>query len=484
MGWFDKRNWRLRRKIKDLQDEMREAEEQGKFIVEQGIFFAELEDMGEMTMMAFGTDLLSSGEESVIRSFFDRNGFGVDTLKLDKTSTGLEEVEIIPPEEMTRAVARGLKNDGFKLVDDSEREMAPNLQAKIMTLSALMRSMTILFVEQIEGIVVNTRVKMNKEGNRLLHWLPKIVEVLEAKVDQFTVAAVRPSFNDAYEQFYGQLGKAAAKTPGSAPKADAPPPGGAERIPAVKFPMKVPGKEEVQMPQSMMPSSPVPLPPTADKLVMPPKKPAAAAPAAPTPVPPKSAIPELEKRPIVTAPPSKAIVESEDLKKLERSRDAAEALARMYKVLVKANPSRCVRNCEMLLEEINRVFESSATCVLVKVPQGHGVTVHAQGGKKLSWGEGGGEGYPISSTIVTDCIKKQKVVSSITGGGGTSESMVLHKIDCAMAAPITADNEVVGIVYVDRRDGKTMFTEADCATLELLVQAFEDYPDLTLGLVV
>src|SRR4051812_39413662 len=100
MGWFDKKSWQKRRKIKDLQSDLREAEREGRFVVEQGLFFAELEDMGDATMMVFGASSdLSGSEEAVIRQFFDRNGFGVERLKLDRAHTGLADVEIIPPEE-------------------------------------------------------------------------------------------------------------------------------------------------------------------------------------------------------------------------------------------------------------------------------------------------------------------------------------------------------------------------------------------------
>ena len=46
MGWFDKKSWQMRRKIKDLQADLREAERDGKYVKEGGLFFAELEDMG------------------------------------------------------------------------------------------------------------------------------------------------------------------------------------------------------------------------------------------------------------------------------------------------------------------------------------------------------------------------------------------------------------------------------------------------------
>ncbi len=502
MSWFDKRSWRLKRKIKDLQAELREAEEQGKFIVEEGIFFAELEDMGDQTMMAFGTDLLASAEESVIRTFLDRNGFTVDRLKLDPARTGLADVEILPPEEMTRSVARHLKGDGYKLVDDSEKELAPNLPAKILTLSALMRAMTYLFLEQVHHVIANTRVKNNKEGNRLLHWLPKIMEFLENKVDMFTIDIIRPGFEAGYEEFYGQVGKPATSRP-----APVPPPSSQtrqpERIPSVQFPMKTPGGSEVKSektPETRPDPKPEPRTGAADPLRGPIPIPIPSAPIAPSPAP----APPPPQRPVapppppvsasapVSVPPSSGTAmaasarpqaDSRELKRLERARATAETLAHMYKSLVKANASRCVRNCEPLLEEIRSLYRATATCLLVKVPQGHGLTIHAQAGKKLQWGDGGGEGFPISSTVINDCIHKQAVVSTVSGGGDPSTSMVIHNIESAAAAPVNIRGDVAAILYVDRREGAGIFDKDDCALLELLVQPFEDFPDLTLGLV-
>src|SRR5690606_19338710 len=126
MGWFDKKSWQLRRKIRDLQSELAAAERDGKYVIEQGLFFAELQEMGDQTMMVLGaTDQLDSSEEDVIRNFFERNGFTVELLRLDKSHKGLAAVEIIPPEELIKHVARGLQDKGFRIIDDSEQERAP-----------------------------------------------------------------------------------------------------------------------------------------------------------------------------------------------------------------------------------------------------------------------------------------------------------------------------------------------------------------------
>ena len=155
--WFDKKSWRLRRKIKDLQADLREAEKEGRYVLEDGLFFAELEDMGEMTMLVFGaTDILSAQEESVIRGFFDRNGFTVHRLKIDRSQSHLAEVEIIPPSEMVRHIARRLKADGYKVLDDSKQETPSDLGHRIVTLSGLVRTIVILFCDRVQQLIAKT----------------------------------------------------------------------------------------------------------------------------------------------------------------------------------------------------------------------------------------------------------------------------------------------------------------------------------------
>ena len=460
MSWFDKRSWRLRRKIKDLQTDLRMAEDEGKFIVQDGLFFAELQDMGEVTMMAFGTDLLAAEEENVIRSFFDRNGFIVDTLKLDKTYTALAQVEILPAEEMIRTVARELKGEGYKLVDDSDKELAPNLNAKILTLSAVMRAMTLLFSERVQQTIATTRVKMNKEGNRLLHWLPKIIQALENKVDRFTTEIIRPGFDVAYDEFYATLGKGGSQgkstQPASARPSDPDEPLG--MIPPVEASPRPPVE------RTAAPTPPHSLAPT--------DTPTAPPPTLSPPSPPPVAAPQ------GAAPRKPSAAETNAL----LARDAAEAKARMYRALVGANASRCLKNSEALLKEIIPVMRASAVCLLTKMPGGDSLAMHVQAGDKLAWGEG--EGLPISTTVVMDALRRRSIVTHASGPAGqdSTGSMIMNRIDAAAAMPVQVDGEIIAILYIDRRDqGNGIFTDAETAMIENLIKPFEDFPDLTLA---
>jgi hypothetical protein len=457
MGWFDKKSWHLRQKIRDLQADLREAEREGKFVVEQGLFFAELEDMGEATMMVFGTtDVLAAQEESVIRTFYDRNGFSVDSIKLDKGHTSIATIEIIPPEEMIKLVGRYLKNLGYRVVDDSEREAPADLNRKVYPLSAIIRSVTILFSEKVQQVISTTHIKMNKEGNRLLRWLPKIIEATERKVPMDAVEEVRPGFEQAYDQLFRKMGmhesvpsdRLRSVSPGAAPSE--------ARIPKLNFP--APPAAAAQPPASTpaargnAPSQPVA------------KSAPAAVKAAPAPAAPHAA-PALG-----------------DLQKLVRRRDMAEMMARLYQSLIRAKSNRCVQNSERLLQEINACYHAAATCLMVKVPQGDNLTIHAQAGHKLLWGESeSGDGYAISAKILARCMQQREPVMSDSLSEDPTSSMVAHHISATAAVPIIIDREIAGMLYLDRREGVQPFTSEDATELREIVGLFTAYADLTLG---
>ncbi len=452
--WFDKKAWRLRRKIKDLQADLKEAEKEGRYVLEDGLFFAELEDMGEMTMLVFGsTDLLTAQEESVIRSFFERNGFTVHKLKLDRSQSHLAEVEIIPPSEIVRHVARRLKGDGYKVLDDTARETPSDLSNHVVTLSGLVRALVVLFCEHVQKLIATSRIKQNKEGNRLLHWMPKIAEALRRRITPNLEQLVREYFPSAYAEFYGHLGSSSAefKSP-SVPTAD--------KIPSIKF---SPPAQEAS--GEVPPLKLAPGPQKSDgKKVQPPTP--------PTPA-------DMAK-----AAPPQAASESDqvEIQRLLKELDTTETVARMYRKLVRAQASRCVRNAQALLEEVNRLFRATASCLLVKVPRAHGITIHAQAGKELIWGEHGRAGFPVSTSIVAEVIRTRKAVNSDIASAPATESMIMHSIEAVAAAPVFFNNEIVAVLYVDRRESLQPFDVNDLRALEKITKVFEEFPDLTLGL--
>jgi hypothetical protein len=211
MGGVNKKNRQLRRKIRDLQGELRSAEADGNYVVEEGIYFAGLEEMGDMTMMVFGsTESHASHEDEVIRTFMDRNGFTVEELKLDKTGRNLEAVKIVPPMELLMWMGKQIQKAGFRIIDDGDAERKPDLERKIFPISTLARVCAILFVEKVGSIIKSTQVKMNKEGNRLLSWMPLVVERMQEKVLFDVIDVTHPYFELAFDRFYAQTGKVKA----------------------------------------------------------------------------------------------------------------------------------------------------------------------------------------------------------------------------------------------------------------------------------
>lgn len=463
MGWFDKKSWRLRRKIKDLQADLRAAEREGRYVLEDGLFFAELPDMGEMTMVVFGaTDVLSAQEESVIRDFFERNGFIVHKLKIDRSGTHLAEAEVIPPAELVRHIARRLKSLGYRVLDDTAKETPSDVARQVITLSSLIRGVVIHFCDRVTKLIARTHLKMNKEGNRLLHWLPRISEVLRAKLSPEVLEILAAPFAEAYAEFYGALGSSKQEVVNVSSSQTA-------RIPSIQFSAQQKTREEppaLKLQNEQRDHIDDSAEPKAE-----PKK--------------DNIVPfHVKAADSVRAPLPKAASEwdQHEIERLGKELEAAETLARMYRRLIRAQPSRCVRNSEGILEEINKLFRATATCILVKVPHGHGVTIHAQAGKKLVWGEGGKDGFAISNSIVADVIRNRKAAVSNTSSNDPSESMILHGIESVAAAPVFFNNEIVGILYVDRREGIQPFSPDDVRILEKLAKVFEEFPDLTLGL--
>src|SRR5690606_6181082 len=101
-----------------------------------------------------------------------------------------------------------LKEAGFKLLDDSDHERESRPEEKLLTLSGIVRAITVLFTTFVYQLIINNDpIKMNMEGNRLLHWMPLIRDVTGEKVGEELVDLCREPFVDAYNHYYGQLGR-------------------------------------------------------------------------------------------------------------------------------------------------------------------------------------------------------------------------------------------------------------------------------------
>ena len=298
---------------------------------------------------------------------------------------------------------------------------------------------------------------MNKEGNRLLHWLPRISAALRKKITPELEALIEAYFQAAYGEFYGHLGSGTSK--GSTSSQAASPAAGADKIPSTQF---------------SMPAVEPPSPARMEQAAAP-----AGARGAQEQAGSSHAVADTAK-----APPPRAASESDriEIERLLKELDTAKTIGRMYRKLIRTQPGRCVRNAQALLEEVNHLFRATAACLLVKLPHAHGITIHAQAGKPLVWGEGGKEGFPVSTSVVSEVIRTRKPVKSDLGSAPATESMIMNAIEAVAAAPVFSNGEIIAVLYVDRREGLQPFDVHEMRALEKVCRVFEEFPDLTLGL--
>ncbi len=471
MGFFDKKSRQLRKKLKDLQADLRDAEEEGKFVVQDGIFFAEMADMGENTMMVFSVaDLHTSQDESVLETFFDRNGFTVEDIKMDRSRQDIKAIEIIPPNEMLVGTAKLLQGHGYRVIDDSDGERPVDLERHVFPISALARAVSANFASRVRQTVAHSAIKMTKEGNRLMGWMPLVVKALEVRISAEAVEAAKPAFDQMFELHYlkpFEKPTRGGRTPTPAPPAEAASAPIHEPSPAAPM-----DDQQPILPQRFVP----PASETAGRRGTP--TPTPKAPRTPTPT-------SAPDQPTPSAP--RAATSGQLIERLTKSEKLARVMAAMYRSLVKANPARCVRNAETLLHNVNRLFDASATCIMARVPGTGQMTIYAQAGHALSWGEGkGGAGFAISQTIIRDCLDRGIAVASqpMDGAGDPTQSMIMFHIEATAAAPIKIEGEVRGILYLDRRERGSHFEKVELDMLRKVSQVFQEFPDLTMGVTI
>ncbi len=425
MGWFDKKSWQLRRKIRDLQSELAQAERDGKYLVEQGLFFAELQEMGESTLMVLGTaDHLDSEEETIVRNFLERNGFSVEKLRLDSSGRTLAAVEIIPPHELTRRVAKDLKEAGFKLLDDSDQERESQPEDKLLTLSGIVRAITALFATFVNQLIINNEpIKMNMEGNRLLHWMPLIRDVTGEKVGQELISLCRGPFVDAYNLYYGQLGRMENPellerlTEETSPPAD------------------LIGAFEAAEDGNWAADSP------ADG--------------------------EIDGR-------SGAEIDAVSLETLEGSAQDVKvtmALAKAYKGLIGASPEQSQRNSEAVLDIIANVFEARSACLIVRAVNDGPFKVRAH-----SSGMGclitDADGKIRGDTATLDKAIESQQLTIISG----SENGSIHARAAVM--PLVLPNGAKALIMLAEPKESDNPEGAGPEHLQVLASVFREFPDL------
>jgi len=517
MGFFDKKSRLLRRKMSDLQAELKQAEKGGTYEVKEGVFFAKLAAMGDQTLMAFAAaDNISAKEETVIEQFFSRNGFHVERCQIDSKTGKLTDLYIEPPQEMIMAMGRDLKTAGYRMIDDSETEpRKPDLNAGVYPLSVLLDTIICLFSERVRELILSTEIKSNKEGNRLLGWMPEIVNLFTNKYGSDVIDAAREAFENAYGKLFSgmvrsvtknvprpqaqqieaykkqQEQKAAAMRSAEIPVAPASgtilkPPIGSPVAPATSGTAERRAARDVSSPAGYQVNEPAPTP----ARELPPLPPLGGLPpliggGGPTPTTrpnplgmpsnamqaagAQSASVTMQKPPTLAAAYQVPHLPGDDLvAKLQRELAFHRTRADMYKALIRANSSRVVSNARLVLECLMRLYDASSVALLVKRNTDDALALLAQAGQPLAM-PGSAQGQVITFAFVNDAMRHKEPVSGDDGVGG-------H----IMCVPIVGDADVAGIIYVDRRAGRA-FNEPDKGMAGHFAKLFSEHGDLLLG---
>lgn len=448
MGWFDKKSWQLRRKIRDLQSELAAAERDGKYVVEQGLFFAELQEMGDATLMVLGTaDHLDSEEDTVIRNFFERNGFTVENLRLDKTQKTLAAVEIIPPQELTKRVAKALKDQGYRLIDDSDQERPSDVAEKKLTLSGLIRSISALFATHVHKLIINTPIKMNMEGNRLLHWMPLVREALVGKASPDVVGLCREPFVDAYNHYYGQLGR--MENPEALEDfAEESVVSGLDMEPI----LDAPPADQWEKPNDAHKQTP----PVADRS---------------------------DSHDRLNGNLHRGETDAERLEspampaavgaRTNRETDTAYALATIYKSLIGASDQRRVRNAEVVLDTIARFFGSKSACLLIRRSDDTAFTVQSNSPGQTCI-ETNNDGVVCTDSELLLNASNKTGITVIPPANGSREPQ-------AVIAPLSLDGARALIYLAAPGEFSGDADGPDSSHFAALAKVFREFPDLLLA---
>ena len=462
MALFDKRSRLLKDKILDLNVRLAKAAQEKDYRVEQGVYFANLPDMGESTQILMAADLHAGEEDSVIRAFFDRNGFKVGELKLERSHGRVHDIEIDPPEELVTSMAIVMRSEDFHIVDDREQTQAFDFLQRICPISALSRALCVLFTEKAKKIIEGSAIKRTREGNRLLSWMPEVGTALRKKVDGGVIYALEYYFDEAFEHFYsGDLRKD----------------GGEKSQFQVRLEKAVESGQTGEF--------------SIDQLFQAPE-PAKAAPPKPAPAKPQTGPPAEQpisfddrvlsrkksaEQPAPSARP--AAHDEEEMRKLKRGAQLTKTLAIMYRSLVDTAPADAARNAEALLQHLNQLFRALASCVLVRERGSDSMTPHARAGEPLAWSSASGRS--ISGHLVRECVKRRSVASGVAPDGPGADQDAASRQVYAAAVPLLVNDSIQGVLYLERQCGKEGFRKDHLKMLSRLAQIFEEFPHLTLG---
>ena len=477
MGFFDKRSRIYRQKIQDLQAELEQARKEGNYVVEQGIYFADSPTMGDETRVVMVDRLHSSEEVDVLRAFFDRNGFTVEKLELDSSARSVEQCEIIPPNELLVGMVKLLQSQNYRVIDDSDQKQPFSALRQVFPVTALAHAISVLFVSRVQKILATTSVKMTKEGNRLLSWMALLHKTLRTQVDPAVINCIDIFFDEAFDHFYNRdARKEGEKSPLQLQldKLDEDDLMGEYTMSQLFVPIPI-EKEEEEEPEARHKGLLERVDNEEQQVYSFEGVDAAPSRSGADSGSQSDAISSMQ----LTGSVAPAAIEDKEIDQLKRSDQLAKTMALMYRTLVRSSDDKARQNAQTLLQQIQPLFKTSASCLLVKSQSKPTMSLFAQCGRKLVWGKG--EGRPMSVGLIRDCVKCKTNVAGTSHdepGGSLADA---HVPAYAVATPVSLKEHICAILYLERAKEDGPFDEEEMRMMRRVVRVFQDFPDLTLG---
>jgi hypothetical protein len=431
MGFFDKRNRLFRQKIHDLQRDLEQAEREGNYTVAEGVYFARMADMSDSTQLVMVDELHADEEVDVIRAFLERNGFSVEELRISPLRREIQRAVVIPPNEIIVSMAMILRNDGYRIIDETETPQPFDYMRRICPIGDLAHAVSLLFARKVQRIISNSSIKMTKEGNRLLSWMPLLVRALGSQVPKEVIDAIDIYFDEAFEHFYSQ---ASARQSGKKTKLD----------------LRMDQVGSASMDETF----------SVDCLFSPP--PAVAAHAAPA----HQALhkPQPEPEVPVSLGASATEIPLDSTAETHRLVEALNAL--LAGAEDEPLQSRRSRVVELLLERLG----AQSLCLIARTETGD-ARILAQAGRKLHLARG--EGGPVAIPAIRTCLKSRSTVVQVTEDGASPSDAVAAR--AIVAIPVVVKGRSAGILYLER-SAANPFQEVDLMQLELAANALARDP--------
>jgi hypothetical protein len=365
------------------------------------------------------------------------------------------------------SMGRELKGLGYRMIDDSERTPRPfNEEERTYPLSVLLTIATALFAERVRRIIVeNEHIRNNKEGARLLSWMPEILAFAHQRHGDRAVEIAREPFRRAFNKHYlGMVEAAEGSAPAPRSQKDA-----IEQFRRTREQQQVPADDDAPSVGGGSSTSPSRRGPGFGA----------------SPSQARTVTSEQVADPAGgggvagggfgsgtlgrVATGGQAVLGGAGGRAVSvgGSGDAAieHARAEIYRSLVRTKSSRCVRNATHALEYIVGALGVDAAVLMVRHPGQDGLMMFAQAGEQLVAG----------SSDQHRPVRMETIASAMRGGGTLVDAGTI-------GVPLKIDGEIVAVLYLDAQQSGRGLGQRERDGAEQLGATLAEFPDLTLGL--